>query len=245
MKRGAREPWDALFCKRSPLFWPIERAAAALTDNDQWPAVADYASLGAREVRFVRAEPRPRGARRRRAAERPGYDASIVLEGVVPTRPHNWHDLYNALVWSVFPQAKLQLHRRQRELSSPQGGLLEPGRRCPEHDVLAMLDEGGVLVLTVALREMEVRRALRSEDAGFLGRCEEAGEVCRIVFGHAIYEQLRTGGGSIWAMSLVLVASELPLQPEQRCRLADRLLLAELEQEIRSKECYPRVAVPW
>jgi hypothetical protein len=70
------------------------------------------------------------------------YDAQIVNEGVVPTRPGSWHDFLNALVWATFPLSKRALHTRQH-------GLVVPGapKREVAGDALALVDEGGVAVV--------------------------------------------------------------------------------------------------
>jgi hypothetical protein len=77
-----------------------------------------------------------------------GSYADRCLRGEVPTRPHNLHDLLNALVWARFPRAKLALCERHmavaraRERTPPGTQRL----RSREQDAAAMLDEGGMLL---------------------------------------------------------------------------------------------------
>jgi hypothetical protein len=40
------------------------------------------------------------------------YEARIWARGEVATRPGNWHDFFNALVWLTFPLAKAALNAR-------------------------------------------------------------------------------------------------------------------------------------
>ena len=78
------------------------------------------------------------------------YDARIVNDRVVPTRPRMWHDFLNSLVWLTFPKAKLALHRRQHaaiERWIPPGATQLPNARTREQDALALIDEGGVLLV--------------------------------------------------------------------------------------------------
>ncbi|NOU32420.1 MAG: DUF3025 domain-containing protein, partial [Polyangiaceae bacterium] len=139
-------------------------------------------------VRFVESPPLPR--RRRRAPNGAGsgagsdYDARIVREGVVPTRPGSLHDLMNALVWAAFPRAKAAVHARQLgfvERARAEGTV---GRRTKAHDALAILDEGGVLVAA--------REPLGSEAE--LEAALVRGTARHLVFGHGIYESLAIDG---------------------------------------------------
>lgn len=79
-----------------------------------------------------------------------------------------WHDFLNALVWLTFPNAKRAFHRRQHaaiERSIPAGATHPPNARTREQDALALIDEGGVLMVE--------------------GRT--------MFFGHALYEGLVSG----------------------------------------------------
>jgi len=40
------------------------------------------------------------------------YEPRCYLKGEVPTRAHNWHDLFNALVWLTFPATKAVINAR-------------------------------------------------------------------------------------------------------------------------------------
>ena len=159
-----------------PLFWPLGRAARALSGYDDFPPVAAFARVFAGEppVRFVSAAPR----RRRGAPVDPRalYDARITLDREVPTRGRCWHDLMNVLVWGTFPRAKTALHARQHraiaERLAPDARRLPP-TRTPELDALALLDEGGVVLWSP--------ETLSGGDEG---------AARPIVFGHAIYESL-------------------------------------------------------
>ncbi|MCL2449874.1 MAG: DUF3025 domain-containing protein, partial [Polyangiaceae bacterium] len=134
--------------------------------------------------------------RRRRGATvdpRALYDTRITLDREVPTRPQCWHDLMNALVWGTFPRAKRALHERQyraiAERIAPGAGALPP-TRSRELDALALLDEGGVVLL--ASRPEELGGALRG-DGEALRRALSEGSARAVVFGHAIYESLVLG----------------------------------------------------
>ena len=186
-------PYDPHFLARDPRFWPLARAVRALTAFDDFPPVDALGRVfdGEPPVRFVAAAPR----RNRRSPVDPEalYDARIALGGVVPTRAGCWHDLMNALVWGTFPRAKLALHARQHRAIArrlaPDARTLPPAR-TPELDALALLDEGGVLLLVPA----SVDSRPRPGGAGDVPSADALPPAQRtILFGHAIYESLALG----------------------------------------------------
>jgi hypothetical protein len=185
--------FDPRFVACDALFWPLARAVRALGLGEDFPPVESFAKVfeGDPPVRFVAPV-----ARRRRGAPvdiHALYDARITIERVVPTRPRCWHDLMNALVWGTFPRAKLALHARQHrriaERIGPDARSLPP--RSRELDALALLDEGGVVVL--ARNPARVQAFLRAGGLGTLRAKVTAGEAEALVFGHAIYESLALG----------------------------------------------------
>jgi hypothetical protein len=206
--------WDPSFFRKSPLFWPIRGAAARLEHLEDWPAPADLSrlfppDLGEPPVRFELATPKPR---RRRASAEPGYDAQIALERIVPTRARSWHDLLNALVWVTFPRAKLALHARQHRMIAARVGddLRLPGARTKEQDAVAMLDEGGVVVL----------RGARAEESV-------------VVFGHAIYEGLACNGPpNVRGAAHVVEVEAIEPDASARVAAADRALARLLSREV-------------
>lgn len=115
-----------------------------LADARDWPEVSRYRALLGAEVDFVAPNARlPAGL------DASDVDASYIgrcVQGAVPTRPRNLHDLMNALTWAAFPQAKLALCRRQVEVARARGPRTNR-LRTKAQDRLAMLDEGGVLAL--------------------------------------------------------------------------------------------------
>ncbi|AUX45684.1 hypothetical protein SOCE26_071800 [Sorangium cellulosum] len=231
---GRRDlPWEPGFPEKSALFWPIRRNAAAFAAFAAWPSVDDYnRALGEGvPVRFVEQAPRPRRRRQRGPVDPSAlYDARIHVEGCVPTRPRNWHDFLNMLVWAAFPRAKAELHARQHRAVAARldpGAEALPPARTRELDGLALLDEGGLLLLHDArcaplpgdpsdLRRSadEVQDAVRRRDAAAL------------IFGHALYESLlQQGGPPIFALAQPLPCDgPLPAAPDALLALADARL---------------------
>lgn len=188
--------WDPAFAERDPVFAPIAPLARLFASCPSFPEPeAIDAALSSRAgVRFVRQPPRPRARRRRGKPPEPLYDARIVEEGVVPTRNGSWHDLLNALVWATFPRAKRALHTRQHAIIVPSAPA-----RTREGDALALLDEGGVLVLDPAPDGLPP-----------------------IVFGHAIYESFVEGWLPVRGSTLGLASG--PSIEERDVALAEALV---------------------
>ena len=62
-----------------------------------------------------------------------GYEHRIYTSGRISTRPDNWHDLFNALVWMRFPRLKiamnsLHFHALSEEHDGSRGKLRYPER---------------------------------------------------------------------------------------------------------------------
>jgi hypothetical protein len=181
--------FDAAFYERSPHFWPIARAAGTFRAYDDWPPVEAYARafvMNEPAIRFVSAPPRrkrPPGV----VVRSDLYDARITNDGVVMTRPKMWHDFLNALVWATFPRSKRALHARQHaaiERWIPEGATQLPNARTRELDALALIDEGGVLVVA---------------------------DAPPIVFGHALFEGLVLGQRAMVARAFELPESRADL----------------------------------
>jgi hypothetical protein len=143
----------------------------------------------------------------------------------------------NALVWGAFPLAKSALHARQyravaRRLTP--GARRLPPTRTPEQDALALLDEGGVILVS-------------PDDDG--ARASSARNV--IVFGHAIYESLVLGVPPAVVAGLSLTGrftmSDKPPDRESGVlRNVDRALAAAIEDDttLRSPRELKRLRIP-
>jgi hypothetical protein len=203
---NVRTRWDPHFHRASPLFWPIAPAAASLARYADWPEPDDLTkAFAGGPVRFVAAAPRPR---RGPAPAEPKYDARIATVGEVATRKRSWHDLLNALVWVSFPQAKLALHARQHRLIAARPS--PTGARTPEQDAVAMIDEGGVVVL----------------------RARAGGAERALIFGHAIYEGLVCGGPpKVRAAGYVTDVDSVTGEASALVAAADAALAALLERD--------------
>ena len=121
----ARDPWLAAWRDQVP---GPERA--------DWPQQAGFDELLA-EAR-LRGRAVPAALRFSVGLEPPDYyECHIAATGEVPTRPHNWHDWFNALAWLVWPRLKGALNRRHLWAMQAQGEVrrgqdLQRGDRAAE-----------------------------------------------------------------------------------------------------------------
>ena len=117
-----------------------------------------------------------------------GYEARIAACGQVEHRPDNWHDYFNALVWLAFPAAKAALSARHGRALAERGGA--PGRGLLR-DALTQFDECGVAVLSADASFPELLRGHRWKEAFWQRRADLQARVRFVVFGHALFDQLR------------------------------------------------------
>jgi hypothetical protein len=202
------DAWDRHVAERHAAFSTLAPAFDPFRGHNAWPTIAEWnahappslKSASGAPIKFIEQPPKKKGAL--------PYDERIYTHGEVPSRPNNWHDFFNMLVWLTFPATKRAINARQR-------AALRPGAptRTPEQDALAMLDEGGAIVLTTQPVDDIVRRG----DAEALARTEAR----VLVLGHAIYEHLVVGSGIVRAFVQVI---------EGDPSAADRELASRLER---------------
>jgi hypothetical protein len=129
----------------SPILAPLAPALARLP-ADRWPLLEELNVLATgittargRPLRFVPAHaPGDRETRRY-------YELHIDESGEVETRAANWHDLFNALAWIIYPRAKACINARHVAILEARGAE-EARRRSPARDALTLFDEGGVAI---------------------------------------------------------------------------------------------------
>lgn len=145
--------WRAL-----PGFEEHDDALVRLATCTEWPNVDEYQRLlGGDDVCFVAEDDKL--AAGLDASDMVGSYIARCVEGPVPTRTRNLHDLMNALVWARFPIAKRALARRQMAVGLARGAVTDRVRSRAQ-DRLAMVDEGGVVVDGVSGREHVFGHAL-------------------------------------------------------------------------------------
>ncbi len=135
------------------------------------------------------------------AADDRYYEVFIHQTGQIPTRAQNWHDLFGALIWCLFPKTKTllnQLHMQEIQLYGQQ-------QRSKLRHKLTLLDECGVILayspnateLVNQLQQHQWQPAFVTKRGCWLsvaGHAQTAAEqlaqaqVLPMMFGHANYE---------------------------------------------------------
>ncbi len=132
------------------------------------------------------------------------YEVCIFETGEVQTRPDNWHDLFNALVWLAFPKTKAVLNRHHcGEIRARQGEPL----RGTARDVLTLFDEGGIVVASADAELSSLLRQFRWKELFWRRRAQVLRSMRFHVFGHAIYEKALEPYKGVTAKALTVEAT--------------------------------------
>ncbi len=178
--------WDAAWYTHSPIFQPLLEAAHSLgASREDWPDLDDYNLL-------LQSAPSPVLTHSGKPVccvpqgDDP-YEQRAYLAGEVQTRSNNWHDLFNALVWRVFPRTKaainLMHYRTHQEEPQSTAG------RGTARDVLTLFDESGVVIASARDELSEMLRQHQWNSLFWQRRSEVTGNMRFFVFGHSLYEK--------------------------------------------------------
>lgn len=142
------------------------------------------------------------------------YESRIWHTGEVETRPDNWHDFFNGLVWLSFPQTKAAINAAH--VTAPQAS---GSARGSIRDALTHFDECGIVVLASRPHLLELLRGFHWKTLFVERRSEVIAAMRFVVFGHATYQALLTPFPGLTAKAVLypvdddclrLPVSELP-----------------------------------
>jgi len=146
------------------------------------------------------------------------YEQRIYTTGQVSTRPHSWHDLFNALVWMRFPRIKtamntLHFHAWTDQCSGSRGSI---------RDALTLFDECGAIVFSSQLDLLKDLGERRWSEA-FQADSFRAGAQVSIC-GHAMLEKYLAPYKSMTAKALLIYtdADFLKLSRDEMLTRLDR-----------------------
>lgn len=164
--------WNPDFAAGNPMLAHLPFAHFA-----DWPTHGDFerilqknpiANETGRNIRFV--EPR-----------QTGYESRIFETGEVNTRPRNWHDFFNALVWLHFPKTKSRINAlHYREGGAPRTALV---------NALTHFDESGVVVLSSCPELADDLRNYRWKELFWEKRQRVERCMAFLIFGHGLLEK--------------------------------------------------------
>ena len=167
-------------------------------------------------------------------AMRIGYEERIDARGEITTRPDNWHDFFNALVWLRFPQAKRALNDAHLRFMRSGG---TRSQRGPVRDALTQFDESGIVVASADARLLDLLAARRWKELFWTRRADVAASMRFLVFGHGLYDALRApfyrmcGRAAVFVVDRTLIAQDAP----SLCGAIDPLLAVRFAEDY-----YPR-----
>ncbi len=231
----------------SSLFWPVQgwlergggEAAAMAAPTDAatltaWAAEQRCEAKPGKALRFV--APQPDGL---------DYEQRIGLRGEVETRPDNWHDLFNALVWLTFPASKQALSASHASCRMPAGS-----GRGMARDALCHFDECGVVVLSDRPELLDLLQQFAWRALFVDARRAVLEHMRFVIFGHALYDALRAPFRGLTGKSLLYPVStaELSQSAAALCATVDRRLAADLAagrvQRARDLQPLPLLGIP-
>lgn len=210
--------WDPGFCDRSPMFEPLREAAAQLR-GPHWPTLDKLQRVVSQEPALCVESGLPLAIVRQEKTWTLGYEARAYLHGELQVRTSSLHDLFNVLVWRVFPRAKAALNRAHYESLPEAAG----GRRGPRRDALTLFDESGVIVAASDAALLDMVRDFRWHDLFWAHRDRVRDGMRCFVFGHALHEKALAPyvGLTAHAMLLDVDASFVALPMAQQTEALD------------------------
>ena len=239
MHMKQNQEWSRAALLRSPLFAPLHPALAGL-GPDGFPTLQDCNALltasnphitvqSGMPLRFV---PQECG----KLSFEAQYEPRCYLTGEVQMRAHNWHDLFNALVWLTFPRTKAAINARHYHALTEKSSMVAGSQRGAVRDVNTLLDESGVVVVYAD--------SDASSDAGLAGllrdfkwkelfwqrREQVRAGMGFYLFGHGMYEKaLQPYVGMTGQGLLIKVEQEFfSRAPEEQLKHLDILLADHL-----------------
>jgi hypothetical protein len=176
------------------------------------------------------------------------YETHVFETGEVQTRPDNWHDLFNALVWLAFPRTKAVLNRHHcEEIRARRGERL----RGTARDVLTLFDEGGIVVAAADAELASLLREFRWKELFWRRRAEVQRSMRFYVFGHAIYEKALEPYKGVTAKALIVDAAsgllDVPIElqlSELDTRAADYFSGSQALSSTRNLPPLPILGIP-
>ena len=114
-----------------------------------------------------------------------GYEERVYKKGIISTREQNWHDLFNAFIWLLFPQTKVLLNElHMQELK------LQPGKkRTSARDAITHLDESGIIIASSDESLLKALKDHQWQSVFVQARSRWWKDIGAFVFGHGMYEK--------------------------------------------------------
>jgi len=236
--------WRTDFWENLPAFRLVPRA---LRENiralESWPRVEEYNALFAATPNLPRFAVQDKA----RLKEMGGYDAFIVRQREVPTRPNNYHDFFNAMAWACFPKTKSLIHELQWREQRREDGRPGQNGRTIFQNALTAFDESGLLVLSSDKELLEQLLDLQWRECFWQRREKVLRSMRWFSLGHSTLEGLLTPHRGLTAKALLIETSGSCFESPQLLRILDLFLvehLVSLVETTRSLAPIPVLGIP-
>jgi hypothetical protein len=188
------------------LFESLRRELESLTEFPDIAALNGLAALGAlpqltadgRRLSFAAPAPSGKGL----SVVDSRYEARVQREAAIETRPGNWHDMFNALVWLAWPLAKAALnavHTHDIDEENCAG----TGRRSVARDIATLFDESGAVLACADPALGGLLRQFRWKELFCVRRAEVESRIRCYIFGHALFDRARQPYKGMTAHALI------------------------------------------
>lgn len=239
--------WNRDVLLGSPLFEPLYPALRRL-GAEFFPALDELNALldGQAEIALQSGKPLRFVAQGLgKLAFEAQYEPRCYLSGEVQTRANNLHDLFNALVWLIFPRSKAAINARHyRALTDASSPLAT--QRGSVRDMATLFDESGVIVACADVELSGLMADFKWKELFWSHREDVNAAMGFYIFGHGLHEKAMQPYVGMTGQGLVLqVAAEFFDWPlPQRVRHLDERVAAYLNDPSKCLDTRELTPVP-
>lgn len=225
--RSLSNEWTSGFLQTSLMFEPLREAGKSFSNFNHWPDIENLNQLNAdsigkivtkshKSIRFV-----PQAKATSEFVQQ--YEPRIYLTGEIQTRAHNWHDLFNALVWATYPRSKAALNQLHYH------ALLEERKHHQEkrsalRDAATLIDESGVIIVSSNDYLIKLLKNFAWKTLFWQQRAAVLAQMRFFLFGHGLYEKALHPYLGMTGKGILLHVSEAFFNQ----RLIDQIVLIDI-----------------
>ena len=170
--------WQSSLLKNNSLFADLCQNFA-IAQHEDWPSVPALNQWRSETAfRFVSNDTLEQDGRY--------YEEFIFATSQIPTRDKNWHDLFGAMIWCLFPQTKKLLNQLHIAEINQHG----QKQRSKLRNKLTLFDECGVVLCIEpdGLAHADWLRSHQWQQSFVQQRNDWWQHIRPVIFGHAMYE---------------------------------------------------------
>lgn len=225
----SNEEWSNQPFQRTGIFRDLE-VTLGLSQLKQFPSVAELTAMARKHsAHFVKSDFCFVAQDESFDWQGAYYEDFIRTRAQIPTRLNNWHDFFNACIWSLFPhtkQALVDLHCEDVDLYGRK-------QRSRRRDAITLFDECGIIIAYQDDAIVEQLRNHQWHSAFWQNRNQWFDTVQPFVLGHAGYEMaLNPFIGLTCKAYMVKVSSKFwQFSLANKIALLDQILVEQITQE--------------